>query len=72
MYRLDDPGPGFDLHNLKHAALNNPEEDPMAHMKAREEKGLRPGGLGLLLTQQMVDELVYNESRNEVVLIKYL
>jgi len=72
MYRLDDPGPGFDLHNLKHAALNNPEEDPMAHMKAREEKGLRPGGLGLLLTQQMVDELVYNEARNEVVLIKYL
>jgi CheY-like chemotaxis protein len=72
MYRLDDPGPGFDLHNLKHAALNNPEEDPMAHMKAREEKGLRPGGLGLFLTQQMVDELVYNESRNEVVLIKYL
>jgi CheY-like chemotaxis protein len=72
MYRLDDPGPGFDLNNLKHAALNNPEEDPMAHMKAREEKGLRPGGLGLLLTQQMVDELVYNESRNEVVLIKYL
>jgi CheY-like chemotaxis protein len=72
MYRLDDPGPGFDLNNLKHAALNNPEEDPMAHMKAREEKGLRPGGLGLFLTQQMVDELVYNESRNEVVLIKYL
>jgi CheY-like chemotaxis protein len=72
MYRLDDPGPGFDLHNLKHAASNNPEEDPMAHMKAREEKGLRPGGLGLLLTQQMVDELVYNEARNEVVLIKYL
>ncbi len=72
MYRLDDPGPGFDLHNLKHAALNNPEEDPMAHMKAREERGLRPGGLGLLLTQQMVDELVYNEARNEVVLIKYL
>jgi DNA-binding response OmpR family regulator len=72
MYRLDDPGPGFELENLKHAAVNNPEEDPMAHMKAREEKGLRPGGLGLLLSQQMVDELVFNEARNEVVLIKYL
>jgi DNA-binding response OmpR family regulator len=72
MYRLDDPGPGFELENLKHAAVNNPDEDPMAHMKAREEKGLRPGGLGLLLSRQMVDELVYNEARNEVVLIKYL
>jgi len=25
-----------------------------------------------MLTQQLVDELVYNEARNEVVLIKYL
>ena len=72
MYRLDDPGPGFKIEEMTHAAVNNPEEDPIAHMKAREEKGLRPGGLGLLLTQQMVDELVYNESRNSVVLVKYL
>jgi CheY-like chemotaxis protein len=72
MYRLDDPGPGFKIEDLSHAAVNNPEEDPIAHMKAREEKGLRPGGLGLLLTQQMVDELVYNETRNSVVLVKYL
>lgn len=72
MYRLDDPGPGFKLEDLKHAAVSNPEDDPMAHMQIREEKGLRPGGLGLMLTQQLVDELVYNEARNEVVLIKYL
>jgi DNA-binding response OmpR family regulator len=72
MYRLDDPGPGFKLEELKHAAINNPEDDPMAHMQAREEKGLRPGGLGLMLTHQLVDELVYNETRNQVVLIKYL
>ena len=72
MYRLDDPGPGFKLEEIKHAAINNPEGDPLAHAQAREEKGLRPGGLGLLLTKQMVDELVYNEARNQVVLIKYL
>jgi len=72
MYRLDDPGPGFKMEDLKHAAVSNPEDDPMAHMTVREQKGLRPGGLGLMLTQQLVDELVYNEARNEVVLIKYL
>ena len=72
MYRLDDPGTGFKLEEIKHAAINNPEDDPLAHAEAREEKGLRPGGLGLLLTKQMVDELVYNEARNGVVLIKYL
>lgn len=72
MYRLDDPGPGFKLEDLRHAAINNPQDNPMAHMQEREAKGLRPGGLGLMLTQQLVDELVYNEKRNEVVLIKYL
>lgn len=72
MYRLDDPGPGFKLEELKHAAINNPLDNPMAHMQEREAKGLRPGGLGLMLTQQLVDELVYNEKRNSVVLIKYL
>jgi CheY-like chemotaxis protein/anti-sigma regulatory factor (Ser/Thr protein kinase) len=72
MYRIDDPGPGFRLEEIKHAAINNPEDDPLAHTQVREEKGLRPGGLGILTTQSMVDELVYNEARNEVVLVKYL
>jgi CheY-like chemotaxis protein/anti-sigma regulatory factor (Ser/Thr protein kinase) len=72
MYRLDDPGPGFKLEELKHAAINNPMDNPMAHMQEREAKGMRPGGLGLMLSQQLVDELVYNEKRNSVVLIKYL
>ena len=72
MYRLDDPGPGFKFEDLKHAAINNPEDDPMAHMQASEAKGLRPGGLGLMLTRQLVDELVYNDARNQVILIKYL
>jgi CheY-like chemotaxis protein/anti-sigma regulatory factor (Ser/Thr protein kinase) len=72
MYRLDDPGQGFKMEELKHAAINNPQDNPMAHMLEREAKGLRPGGLGLMLSQQLVDELVYNEKRNSVVLIKYL
>jgi len=72
IYRIDDPGPGFKVEELRHAAINNPEEDPFAHAKVREEKGLRPGGLGILMTQSLVDELVYNEARNEVMLVKYL
>ena len=38
----------------------------------REEQGLRPGGLGLMMTRSLVDELIYNEARNEVMFIKYL
>ena len=34
--------------------------------------GLRPGGLGLLVTRRSVDEMIYNEAGNEVLLIKYL
>ena len=71
LYRIADPGPGFHLEDLQHAAITHPG-DPIAHLKAREEKGLRPGGFGLLLVSAKVDELLYNEARNEVVFVKYL
>ena len=41
-------------------------------MLVREEKGIRPGGFGLLMVRNSVDELIYNEKRNEVVFVKYL
>ena len=71
MYRIADPGAGFTFKELAHAAVAHPG-DPVAHMKVREEKGLRPGGFGILLASSIVDELIYNEKHNEVVLIKYL
>ena len=72
LYRIADPGKGFSFRELTHAAINNPPHDPMEHTAVREEKGLRPGGFGLLMTRQMVDELLYNEAHNEVVFVKYL
>jgi len=72
LYKIADPGEGFDIERLTHAAINNPEEDPLQHAFVREEKGLRPGGLGLAITRSIVDELIYNEARNEVVFVKYL
>ncbi len=30
-----------------------------------------PGGFGILQTRQLVDEIIYNESGNEVLLIKH-
>jgi DNA-binding response OmpR family regulator len=72
IYRIADPGSGFDIDGLRHAAISNPEDDPLRHAIVREEQGLRPGGLGLAITRSLVDELIYNEARNEVVFIKYL
>jgi anti-sigma regulatory factor (Ser/Thr protein kinase) len=70
--RIKDPGEGFDPTRLQHAAINNPIDDPLRHAAVREEKGLRAGGLGILLTNQLVDELVYNERHNELLFVKYL
>jgi CheY-like chemotaxis protein/anti-sigma regulatory factor (Ser/Thr protein kinase) len=72
MYRIADPGSGFHFEGLTHAALKNPPDRPLEHFKIREDKGLRPGGLGILLVRSMVDELLYNEAQNEVLCIKYL
>jgi hypothetical protein len=33
---------------------------------------LRPGGFGMLIAREIADELVYNERRNEVLMIKHL
>ncbi|HLY61563.1 MAG TPA: response regulator [Terriglobia bacterium] len=72
LYRIADPGQGFRLEDLTHAAVNNPVDQPFEHIRVREDKGLRAGGFGILLTRAMVDELLYNEARNEVVFVKYL
>jgi len=72
LFRIADPGEGFDIDRLAHAAVSNPDNDPLEHHRVREDLGLRPGGLGLVMTRALVDELIYNEKRNEVVLIKYL
>jgi len=71
MYRILDPGVGFNIDNLPHAAISHPDS-PIAHMEVRDAKGLRAGGFGLLTVQSSVDELLYNEKRNEVVFVKYL
>jgi len=71
MYRIVDPGAGFNIDNLPHAAISHPDS-PTAHMDVRDAKGLRAGGFGLLTVQSSVDELLYNEKRNEVVFVKYL
>jgi DNA-binding response OmpR family regulator len=70
--RISDPGPGFTLDEIPHAAVANPLDDPVRHAAVRDEMGLRPGGLGILLAQNLVDQVIYGQHGNEVLLIKYL
>jgi len=70
--RIKDPGKGFSLAEIPHAAVMNPPDDPVRHMSYREAENLRPGGFGVLLVKNSIDELLYNEQGNEVVLVKYI
>ncbi len=65
---IKDTGPGFNRSDLAHAA---DPEDPVRHTDVRESLGLRVGGFGILMTKGLVDEMDYNQTGNEVRLVKY-
>jgi anti-sigma regulatory factor (Ser/Thr protein kinase)/ActR/RegA family two-component response regulator len=72
LYRIRDPGAGFSLGELTHSAISNPPEEPVRHLEVRESMGMRPGGYGVMLAKKLVDDLIYSEQGNDVLLIKYL
>ncbi|HWW22839.1 MAG TPA: ATP-binding protein [Edaphobacter sp.] len=72
VFYVRDPGSGFRRESLSDTVAGNDEQDPTAHAKKREEEGMRAGGYGLLLAAGTVDELIYSEIGNEVLLIKYV
>ena len=68
LYRIADPGLGFNFDDLSHAAVDS-SPGAIAHDDVGQEKGLRPGGFGLVLIRAIADELIYNERQNEVVFV---
>ena len=72
VYHFRDPGQGFNPAALAHATASSAPDAVMATAVHRAETGLRPGGFGMLIVRQVVDEVTYNERGNEVLLIKHL
>ena len=72
LFRLQDPGRGFNLGAIPHAAVSNPPNDVFHHLEIREKMGMRAGGFGLSMISLLADELVYSERGNDVLFIKYL
>jgi anti-sigma regulatory factor (Ser/Thr protein kinase)/ActR/RegA family two-component response regulator len=70
--RVKDPGEGFSFEEIQHAAFANPPDDPLRHFVFRNAQGLRGGGFGVLMARTLVDDLIYSEKGNEVLLVKYL
>jgi anti-sigma regulatory factor (Ser/Thr protein kinase) len=71
VYHFRDPGSGFDRATLPSADIQS-HDDLLLHLDTRAQQGKRPGGFGMLIVKQVVDEVVFNERGNEVLLIKYL
>jgi anti-sigma regulatory factor (Ser/Thr protein kinase) len=72
VYHFRDPGTGFTPREIERQALPSREADPLALIERRVKMGLRPGGFGMLVAKQFVDEMFYSERGNEVLLIKRL
>ena len=72
VYHFRDPGNGFDHTDLARAQKARSPQEVLADIQRCEELGLSPGGFGMLIAKEVVDELVYNERGNEVLLIKHI
>jgi len=72
VFYICDPGEGFRRNAIPHAAISNTPDQPNRHIEIRESAGMRSGGFGILLASEIVDELIYSEMGNEVLLIKYM
>ena len=71
VYHVRDPGRGFDREQLAYVPRNNEPSEILRAAEERADRGLRPGGFGILVAREIADELVYNEPGNEVLLVKY-
>jgi anti-sigma regulatory factor (Ser/Thr protein kinase)/CheY-like chemotaxis protein len=72
VYHMRDPGPGFDRDELAHVVASTEPAHVLRTAMHRDRVGLRAGGFGILIAREIVDELVYNERGNEVLMIRHL
>ena len=68
LYRIADAGYGFRSSDLQRSAARR-EDSLQGDRRGGGSQLLRPGAL---LARAQADELLFNEARNEVVVVKYL
>jgi anti-sigma regulatory factor (Ser/Thr protein kinase) len=67
MLKIEDVGEGFNT-----TGLVNPTEDLKMHIEKREAEGKRPGGFGVHMIRNLMDDFSYNDRGNIVLLTKFL
>jgi DNA-binding NarL/FixJ family response regulator len=70
--RVKHLGKGRSLAEIRYAAIANPIENAILQQASRDSHGLLKGRLGLLMTCTLIDELIYDEQGDDVLLIRYL
>jgi len=70
VFRIDDLGPGFDPNEVPDP-LSSPDA-PLDLARDREAQGKRPGGFGLAIARNVMDQIIYNGIGNSVVMSKRL
>ena len=72
MCRVKDPGEGFSLDEVRVAEITGPLVDYAEQTRHGQDAELPVCGLGILIAQRFVDELIFSEKGTEAFLIKYL
>jgi len=67
LLKVEDEGPGF-----AHDGLPDPTADPAGHLARRKKEGKRSGGFGIWMVKGLMDEVLFSDRGNAVVLQKYL
>ena len=65
VFKIQDEGEGFDVKKLK-----DPSRDPLTHIMERISDGKRMGGYGIFMSKSIMDDIVYSERGNVVVMTK--
>ena len=67
MFKIEDEGTGFNPDSVP-----DPSTKPQESLHQRQEEGKRVGGFGIHLVRKLMDEVLYNERGNVVVMTKHL
>lgn len=65
--KITDEGSGFIINKVE-----DPTIDPVGAMQRRQKEGKRAGGWGIASVRKLMDELMFSELGNIVLMVKYL
>lgn len=65
--KITDEGRGFILNTVE-----DPTIDPIGAMQRRQAEGKRAGGWGIASVRKLMDELIFSDRGNVVLMVKYL